>query len=187
MKMYFIAVLLLFTLLSNAQSGAVIGVGASLGYTDNPAVMAKAGALSGWHISVTARLGPYFWYLKPGLELHKMNLLSSSVFNPFAESNPATYIVKAPVQIGARVFKIGNLLFRASAGIGSNFIWSIEKNTLSLDHNTLRDLHLGALGGLGLDIGPFAIDFQFEKGFTELYKSTDYKIDYVTVTTGIFF
>lgn len=186
MKMYFIAVLLLFTLLSNAQSGAVIGVGASLGYTDNPAVMAKAGALSGWHISVTARLGPDFWYLKPGLELHKIQLESSGGFDPFKES-PAMFIVKGPVQLGARIFKVGNLLFRASAGLGTNFIWSIEKNTLSLDHNTLRDLHLGALGGLGLDIGPFAIDFQFEKGFTELYKSTDYKIDYVTVTTGIFF
>ena len=176
--MYFIAVLLLFTLLSNAQSGAVIGVGASLGYTDNPAVMAKAGALSGWHISVTARLGPDFWYLKPGLELHKIQLESSGVFDPFKES-PAMFIVKGPVQLGARIFKVGNLLFRASAGLGTN--------SLSLDHNTLRDLHLGALGGLGLDIGPFAIDFQFEKGFTELYKSTDYKIDYVTVTTGIFF
>ncbi|HUN15374.1 MAG TPA: hypothetical protein PK622_01110 [Saprospiraceae bacterium] len=187
MKFY---VLVFFTLMGFeifAQSGAVIGVGASLGYTDNPVVMADAGALSGWHISVTARLGPNFWYLKPGLELHKMNLLSSSVFNPFAESNPATYIVKAPVQIGARVFKIGNLLFRASAGIGSNFIWSIEKNSLNLNHNTMRDLHFGALGGLGIDLGKFAIDFNFEKGFSELYKDTGYKVDYITVTAGLFF
>ena len=76
MKMYFIAVLLLFTLLSNAQSGAVIGVGASLGYTDNPAVMAKAGALSGWHISVTARLGPDWKVLVFSIHSKRVQLCS---------------------------------------------------------------------------------------------------------------
>ena len=51
----------------------------------------------------------------------------------------------------------------------------------------MRDLHFGALGGLGIDLGKFAIDFNFEKGFSELYKDTGYKVDYITVTAGLFF
>lgn len=185
------SILILFLIMSQltlyGQSGAVVHVGSSLAFSDNPTTNDSSESFKGWNLGLGARFGSGFWYLAPRLELHKMQLLSTPKFDPFDMDQKYTYVIKAPVHFAARLYKKSIFLLRASAGVNPNFIWSIQKNNFGLDHNTISDLHLGVGGNLGFDIGPLALDFMFEKGVTEYYKSTGYKMDYITLQAGIFF
>lgn len=144
------------------------------------------GAQSGWHVGLTTRLGEDFWYWRLGLEVHKVNLKSSSTFRLFNDQESA-FFVKFPIQLGARVLKRDQFGVHVAAGANASYVWSIEDNNFGLDHNSITDVQLGALVGAGVDFGPLVVDFNFEKGLTKLYTDTDFKADYWFLSLGFFF
>ena len=188
MKIHFL-ILALFASICvslNAQSGVVLAAGVSMAYTDNPATSAKGQFISGYHGSLTGRLGADNWYLRPGIELHKMKLLPKKILDPFSD-DPSMYLLKFPAQIGVRLLKKDNFNVRIAGGLQFTYTVSVQKNSLDLDLNTITENQFGALIGAGMDLGVMTIDVNFEKGLTELYKGKGYKADYIFVTAGFLF
>ena len=105
---------------------------------------------------------------------------------PFT-NKPAMYLLKFPAQIGLRLLKTENFNLRIAAGMQFSYTYSIQKNTMDINHDTVEDTQFGAMLGAGIDLGFIAIDVNFEKGMTELYTDTGYTSDYVFVTAGFFF
>jgi hypothetical protein len=190
--MKFLEVITMFILLSlcdlkvSAQVKFEFAGGCSLGYPDNPQTAMIKGAQSGWHVGLESCLGENLWYLRLGLELHKMAISTTRLFNPF-EQHPTIYFLKIPTQAGLRVFRVDNFVVRVQAGGMTSYITSIQENDLGLNNNLMTDFQFGALVGAGLDFGPLAIDFNFEKGLSTLYKNTKYKADYCFLSLGFFF
>lgn len=170
----------------NAQSVIVAGLGVSMGYADNPATSKDGEMLSGFHGSVSGRFGSKFWYLRPGIEIHKMQLFPHKMLDPFLDE-PCMYLLKFPLQIGARLIKTEQFNFRIAGGMQFSYTASIQKNDQDLNSKTITDSQWGALLGAGIDLGPITFDVNFEKGLTELYKGTKYTVDYVIITAGISF
>jgi hypothetical protein len=170
----------------HAQSKVVIGGGISMAYTDNPATSEKGQMINGYHGSLTARFGSTDWYIRPGLELHKMKMLPESTLNPF-EDGPYMFILKVPAQLGLRLINTDNFGLRIQGGMQFSYVVSIQKNINNFNHNTITDTQFGALIGGGIDLGFVSIDVNFEKGLTELYTKTGYKSDYIIITAGISF
>jgi hypothetical protein len=188
MKIQFI-LLVLCTCISihiNAQSGIVLGAGASMGFTDNPATSEKGQMLSGYHGSLTARLGKNYWYLRPGVEVHKIQLLPHKMLDPF-RNEPGMVLLKFPAQLGLRIIKSENFNFRITGGMQFTYILSIEENSQNINFETLKETQFGALVGAGIDLGYITFDVNFEKGMTELYTDTGYTSDYIFVTMGFVF
>lgn len=171
---------------TNGQSGLVLAVGASMGYTDNPATRANGEMLSGFHGSLSGRFGSNYWYVRPGIELHVIKLLPAKLLNPFNDK-PAMYLLKVPVQLGIRLIKTDLFKLRVAGGMQFSYVTSIDDNTFNLDHNTITDTQFGALIGAGIDLGPMCFDVNFEKGITELYTNTGYTSDYIFISVGFFF
>ncbi len=169
-----------------AQSGLVLGGGISLGYTDNPLTAGDGKVISGFHVSLNGRFGQDIWYLRPGLELHILKLEGEKLLDPFSDK-AAMYVLKVPAQIGLRLIKTELFSLRLAGGFVFSYVTSIQENSISLNHDTVTDTQFGSLIGLGIDLGPICLDLHFEKALTELYKDTDYSIDYFFITAGIFF
>ena len=176
----------LISLGSYSQSGVVASVGLSMAFSDNPLVNKPNELMSGMHASLTGRLGTNNLFLRPGIELHKVKLLSKEMLDPFFFFF-AAYFLKIPLQLGYKLINTDAFKFRLMAGGQFTYTAFIEDNELGLDHNSINDVSFGALIGAGLDFGPLAIDVNFEKGLTELYHDTNYKTDYIVVSLGFFF
>ena len=188
MKILFIILVLLAAvgIKLNAQSGLVLAAGVSMAYTDNPATSEKGKMISGFHGSLSGRIGSKSWYYKPGLELHVMQFYPEKVLNPFTYK-PAMYFLKVPSQIGLRLVKADNFNLRVAGGFQFSFTLSIDDNKDNFNGNTIKDVQTGALLGAGIDLGPISIDVNFEKGLTELYTNTGYTADYLLISAGVFF
>lgn len=170
----------------NCQSGLTISVGLTMAFTDNPATNPSGELISGFHGGLNGRFGSNKWYFRPGIELHKVKLHSENLVNPFSEI-PSAYFLKVPAQLGLRLIKTENFVFRILGGFQFSYLVSIQDNDFFLDHDTMTDTQIGALIGAGIDLGPLVIDFNFEKGLSELYKNLGYKSDYIYLSAGFLF
>ena len=82
---------------------------------------------------------------------------------------------------------MNNFNLRVAGGFQFSYTISIQKNSNDFTNSSIKDTQLGALIGGGIDLGFMAIDVNFEKGLSELYKGTEYKADYIFVTVGFLF
>ena len=179
-------ILIVSSNLAKTQTGLVLSVGMTMGFTDNPATNPAREVISGFHGSISGRFGADKWYLRPGLELHKVKLQSQNVFDPFT-TEASLYMLKIPAQIGYRLIKSNPFSLRLVGGFQFSYIISIQDNDIGLDHDTMKDTQLGTLIGAGIDLGALTVDLNFEKGFTELYTDTGYKSDYIFISLGFLF
>jgi len=186
MKFPLIAFLSIWMWVAQAQSGAVISVGYSSGFTDYSLATANGGFMSGWNAGIVGRFGDGKFFIRPGLELHKIYLESANKAELFTDRKSA-YFLKIPAQIGYRIINLEKFKLIAMGGVQVSYIWSIQENALGLNHDTMKDFQLGALFGGGIDLGPLVFCVQFEKGLSELYTGTSKKSDYVIYTLGFSF
>ncbi len=188
MKMKFILFItgFLYSLTLYTQSGLILGSGISMAYTDNPNRSMKGEMFSGFHISLTGRFGSDSWYLKPGVEFHRIKIQSRELLNPFTDE-PALSILKFPAQLGLKLVNLKQFKFRIMAGGQFSYVASIDDNTFTIDHDSVRDTQFGALLGAGIDLSWLSIEINFEKGLTEYYTGTNYITDYLFFTLGFFF
>ncbi|HRI00157.1 MAG TPA: outer membrane beta-barrel protein [Saprospiraceae bacterium] len=170
----------------NAQSGAVVSVGLTTGYTDNPIVNHTNGFQSGWHASLSARFADGNWYLRPGLELHKVLLEASNLIEPFAD-RPSVYLLKIPTQIGYKVLNTKFFDIHLQAGLQTTYTLKIQENAYGYNHDKIRDFQFGALFGAAVDLGPLVLSMSYERAFTEMFTDTGFKADYFIYGIGFYF
>ncbi|MDQ3140833.1 MAG: hypothetical protein M3Q56_01145 [Bacteroidota bacterium] len=171
---------------SNAQSGVAVGVGLSLGQTHYDLVNRSAGFLTGWHASISGRLWPGLYYFRPGIELHRISLVTIPQLDPFTNI-PSVYLIKVPLQGGVRLVNIEHFELRTQIGLVGTYAMLIEDNDFGLNYDTIEDYQLGALFGLGIDIGPITLDVSREISLTQFYHDQDDFLHYWLISAGLFF
>jgi hypothetical protein len=141
----------------------------------------------GYHIGVDVRIGPYGFYLSPGLHYYGIDIGSTNGFEYFAKS-PKYHIIKGPLNLGYKMFITRKIKFRLKAGVDVNYVLLIDDNDLNIGYNNVNDAYFGINIGVGLDMNRVTLDFNFESGLTDVLKDqVDSKFNYLTLSLGFFF
>lgn len=140
-----------------------------------------------YHIGVDARIGPYGFYLSPGLHYYNVDIASSNGFGYFS-SQPKYHIIKGPLNIAYKMFITRKFKFRLKGGVDINYVLLIDDNELGIDYSSVNDAYFGMNLGIGFDISRFTIDFNYESGLTNSIKDDDNsKLNYFSTSFGFFF
>ena len=121
MKFPLIAFLSIWMWVAQAQSGAVISVGYSSGFTDYSLATANGGFMSGWNAGIVGRFGDGKFFIRPGLELHKIYLESANKAELFTDRKSA-YFLKIPAQIGYRIINLEKFKLIAMGGVQVSYM-----------------------------------------------------------------
>lgn len=180
-RILFVCCLFLANVL-NGQTGIVAYTGLSLMYTPNPVTNPDDGFISGYHFGIKGLFGKRI-YVEPGASFHILKQTAQSNLDPF-NGNPSIYLLKFPLQLGYRILESKDFGLRVSAGGNLSFTTAIDKNTLNLNANSIKDAQFGVLIGGGLDFGVLSVDVHFEKGIIPFYTFRDYKADFFYISVG---
>ena len=173
---------------ASAQNGANLMVGTVLaGDINLNSISDTAVHHKGFHVGVDARIGPYGFYLSPGLHYYRIDIEPSTGFGFFSAS-PKFHIIKGPIDIAYKMFITRQFKFRIKGGLDINYVLLIDDNPDGVDFENINDAYFGMNVGAGFDIHRFTIDFNYESGLTNYIKDQDNsKLNYFTVSLGFFF
>jgi hypothetical protein len=167
---------------ANIKAGLVLGGNINLNSVSDSAVHHK-----GFHIGVDARIGPYGFYLSPGLHYYNLEIQASNGFN-FLTKAPKFHIIKGPINLAYKMFITRKFKFRVKGGIDINYILLIDENGSDISFDNVNDAYFGINLGAGFDIDHFTIDFNYESGLTNYITDNDSsKLNYFSASIGYFF
>jgi len=191
----FISLIVIFLLLLlypsrsvKAQNGANLQFGPVLVGDLNLASFSDTAFLKkGYRIGVDARIGPYGFYLSPGLHYYGIDIESSTGFN-FFNSAPKYHIIKGPINLGYKMFISRKVKFRVQGGIDVNYVLLIDDNDSDIGFKDINDAYFGLNLAAGIDFSHFTIDLNYESGLTNALKDNgNSKFNYLSAALGYFF
>lgn len=164
------------------MSGLVLAGNVDFNSVSDTAVHQK-----GFHVGVDARIGPYGFYLNPGLHYYNIEVQSGTGFN-FLSNGPKYHIIKGPLNIAYKMFITRKFKFRIKGGLDINYILLIDDNDNGVSFENVNDAYFGINLGAGFDINRFTFDVNYESGLTNsLADIEDSKVNYFTASLGFFF
>lgn len=164
------------------MSGLVLAGDVNLNSFSDTAVHKK-----GFHVGVDARIGPYGFYLSPGLHYYNIEIASNNGFN-FLSNGPKYHIIKGPLNIAYKMFITRKFKFRIKGGIDINYVLLIDNNDLGISFENVNDAYFGLNVGAGFDIKHFTFDVNYESGLTNsLTDVENSKLNYFSASLGFFF
>lgn len=141
----------------------------------------------GFHVGVDARIGPYGFYLNPGLHYYNIEIIPNSGFN-FLSNGPRYHIIKGPLNLAYKMFITRKFKFRIKAGLDINYVLLIDENDFGITFENVNDAYFGINLGAGVDINRFTFDVNYESGLTNSLNDNDNsKMNYITASLGFFF
>lgn len=193
MKSYLTIICLFFIGIGSiqAQAGMRFHSGLTVASSGESAITPSGTAHYGYHLGVDFRLfaetGMYF---SGGVQYHRLNLIAQD--SPaFFSSEPTLNIIKGRWGLGFYLFRIGeNIKVRGKVMGVLDYVSSYDTQAIAANtpYDKINDSHLGALVGFGIDLSRITVDIAYEKGFINAYqKVPDSKIDYYTLSLGLFF
>jgi len=167
---------------ANFMSGLVLAGDVGLNSLSDTAVHQK-----GFHVGVDARIGPYGFYLSPGLHYYNIEIAAGQGFN-FLSGGPKYHIIKGPLNVAYKMFITRKFKFRIKGGLDINYILLIDNNDYDISFENVNDAYFGLNLGAGFDISRFTIDFNYESGLTNSITDDDNsKLNYFSASLGFFF
>jgi hypothetical protein len=167
---------------ANFKAGLVLAGDINLNSVSDTAVHHK-----GFHVGVDARIGPYGFYLSPGLHYYNLEVHPSGGYN-FLTTAPKFHIIKGPINIAYKMFITRKFKFRVKGGLDINYILLIDENGHDISFDNVNDAYFGINLGAGFDIDHFTIDFNYESGLTNyITDNDDSKLSYFSTSIGYFF
>jgi hypothetical protein len=171
-----------------AQSpGFVIQAGLTASYAKNANITKANQGHYGWMIGADARILEGDLYFLAGGQYHKTDVQSTS--SPDFFKNDWT-VIMGRAGLGFNLLHISERIVIRSKLLGSiNFIIDAPENGLNIPGFTeLNDSYLGAVTGLGLTVGRFDLDIDFQYGFINAYyKQPKSTFDSWTLMAGFHF
>jgi len=164
-----LATLIWLPVLLCAQApGLVIQTGLTASYAKDANITKANQRHYGWMIGADARILDGDLYFLLGGQFHKTDLISTS--SPDFFKNDWS-IVMGRAGFGFNLLHINERIVVRSKILGSiNFILDAPENGQNIPGYTeLNDSFLGAVTGLGLTIGSFDFDLDFQYGFINAY------------------
>ena len=98
-------------------------------------------------------------------------------------------ILNGRVGLGYNIISFGELFKIRTKALGSfDLVIDTKGDPISVPGYQLNDGWLGAVTGLGFDIGPFILDVEYEFGILNAYfQQPDSKFNSLSVSAGFFF
>jgi hypothetical protein len=174
-KILFLIILLVLAVSTIAQPLFDLGIKAGINYSQlTPNVKDfSAENIIGYHAGAFTRVGMGRIYLQPEVYFSSKggNLKEIKNADPVAMFGYTS--VDVPLLLGAKVFKVSKLNFRAMGGPVFGFITSRNvdgDSRFSVDN--FRDRCFGWQYGLGVDIWMFTLDARIENSRSNVYQSS---------------
>jgi hypothetical protein len=166
----------------NFVSGLVLAGDVNLNSVSDTASHRK-----GFHVGVDARIGPYGFFLNPGLHYYNIEIVPNTGFN-FLSDGPRYHIIKGPLNIAYKMFITRKFKFRIKGGLDINYVLLIDENDYGISFENVNDAYFGLNLGAGFDISRFTIDVNYESGLTNSLTDDDNsRINYFSASLGFFF
>lgn len=186
-----ISIILFSCVYINAQSGANVYLGLISGKTkDN--VVSKDGELHyGYLVGLDARIAGDDMYFLIGGQYATLSLFSEDGAQFFSGENKMKQF-KLRIGIGFNIARLSDNITLRSKILGSfDFLSSYDESGFPdnlVGYEQVNDGYLGAVTGVGLDIGIFTIDLEYElSALNAFYKQPDTKYNTFSLTTGVRF
>jgi hypothetical protein len=190
MSRYFI--FLLFLLVSNISSGQAPGVviqtGLTTMYSKDPVITKSGEAHYGWMVGADARILDGGLYFIVGGQYVNTSLRSSS--NPEFTRKRDWKILNGRCGLGFDILRLSEKSAIRSKILASvNFTMDAPSGGLGIDgYRLLNDSSLGAVTGLGVTLGLFDIDLEYQYGILNAYnKQPNSKFSGLTLMAGFHF
>lgn len=168
--------------------GVVIQTGLSAAYSKDSKVTKGGEAHYGWMVGADARLLDGDIYFLVGGQYHSTNLRSTDKLNFFNDKDWT--IIMGRLGLGFNLLHLSDRMSIRSKILGSiNFSQESPKGGLEIDgYRTVNDSFMGATTGIGITLGAFDLDLEYQYGFINAYyqqsKST---FDFWTLCFGFHF
>lgn len=176
------------TVLFGQAPGIVVQAGVSTMYAKDGNVTLKNEAHYGWVVGADARLLDGDLYFIIGGHFHSTSLMSSS--SPDFFKNNDWKILMTRLGLGFNLVKFSERFVLRSKAIGSiNFIVDAPSKGLDISgYDKINDSFLGIGTGLGLTMGSFDLDLDFQYGvINAYYKQPKTTFDGFTLMFGVHF
>ncbi len=170
---YFSIIILVIASLVNAKGqapGIVIQSGLTAAYSKDFNITKGNEMHYGWMVGADARLLEGDMYFIIGGQYHRTGLMSTASPDFFKNNDWALFHGRCGV--GFNIFRISeNIIFRSKILGSINFLLDAPKDALNIpEYKEINDSSLGAVTGLGVTIGSFDIDLDFQYGIINAYK-----------------
>ena len=172
----------------SGQNGAHIKAGISLvGDIDLSSYSDTSFHHKAYHVGVDARIGPFGFFLSPGLHYYAVDIRSTTGFDFLAQA-PKYHIIKGPVNLGYKIFINRRVKLRVQGGVDVNYILLIDENPYGITFNDVNDIFVGLNVGTGLDVGRLTFDLNYESGLSNVMDGVDdTELSFLSLSLGVFF
>ncbi len=173
--------------LRSQSPGLVIQTGLTLAYAKDSNITRTNQGHYGWMIGADARILESNLYFIIGGQYHKTSIVSTSSPD-FFKTDQSVFMTRCG--LGFDLLHLSEKIALRSKLLGSiNFILDAPANALNIPGYTqLNDSYLGAVTGVGITIGSFDIDLDFQYGFINAYyKQPKSTFDSWTLMAGFHF
>ncbi len=189
-KILFSTLLLLGTSMMWSQSGITPHAGISVSTNGESEITQSGQAHYGYFLGVDVRMfADTKMFFTGGVQYHRISLLSQSSPNFF--SNDANLsLIKGRWGLGFYLATINNNRLRLKILGSLDYVNDFDSEAIvnNAPYNQLNDSSLGAVVGLGIDLKFITLDIEYQKGFINTYREIpDSKVDYITLSAGVFF
>ncbi len=172
------------------QSGITPHAGISVSTNGESEITQSGQAHYGYFLGVDVRMfADTKMFFTGGVQYHRMSLVSQGSPNFF--SNDANLsLIKGRWGLGFYLTKINQMKLRLKVLGSLDYVNSYDDEAISANapYNQLNDSSLGGVVGLGIDLSFITIDLEYQKGFINAYREIpDSKVDYITLSAGVFF
>ncbi|HPK08896.1 MAG TPA: hypothetical protein PK147_06310 [Saprospiraceae bacterium] len=186
-------VLLFFGLInySISQSGANVYGGVAIGQSQDNFISQSGQSHSGFLVGLDGRLVGDDMYFLAGVQYATLSLVSEESLSFFSSTNKMK-MIKGRIGVGFNLIRFSESFAIRSKLLGSfNFINDFDNARLpapSTGYASVNDGYLGAVTGLGVDLGIFTFDVEFEYGVMNVfYQKSQTKYNTLSLTGGIKF
>ena len=183
-----LSILLIETAHTQTQ-GLVIQTGLTSGFSKDNNVTRSGEAHYGWMVGADARILEGGMYFIIGGQYHQTSLISTKKADFFKND---WQILMGRGGFGFNVINFSERIVLRSKILGSvNFIMDTTSEGLNVDGYRGKDVNdsfLGATTGVGLTLGSFDVDIEYQYGILNaFYKKPDTKFGFITQMAGFHF
>ncbi len=173
------------------QSGANAYVGLGVASTKDNNVTADGEQHSGYIVGLDARLAGEDMYFIIGGQYATISMFSEESLSFFSSENKLS-MIKGRIGVGFGLASFSESIKLRSKILGSFDMIMDNDDTGRPDnlvgYDKINDGYLGLVSGLGLDIGIFTVDLEYEYSVLNVFfEQDDTKYNYFTLTAGVRF